>query len=140
MRDQDQKKAAAKVSPDSSPQKGEDKAATDDDVVMLESDRPQAARTSPASKQKLGTSSELAPPAKRSKKTVASTNFLGLGAQKAKAARMARKAALVGFDKSKRLKVSNSGSEIPLNQVIRFKYQKGFTQAVRTPCKIEDIV
>jgi len=69
-----------------------------------------------------------------------STNFLGLGAAKAKAARTARKAALVGFDKSKRLKVSNSGSNIPLNQVVRFKYQKGFTQAVRTPCKMEDIV
>lgn len=92
--------------------------------------------SAPLSKQKMGTSL-AAPPAKRSK--MASANFLGLGAAKAKAARTARKAALVGFDKSKTLKVSNSGSNVPFQQVIRFKYQQGFTQAVRTPCRIEDI-
>ena len=81
-----------------------------------------------------------APPAKRTKTAKASANFLGLGAAKAKAARTARKAALVGFDKSKKLKMSHTGTDIPLSQVVRFKYQKGFTQAVRTPCKIEDIV
>ena len=68
------------------------------------------------------------------------TNFLGLGAMKARAARTARNAANVGFDRTKKEKLSNTGSNIPLNKVIRFKYQKGFTQAVRTPCLIEDLL
>ena len=71
----------------------------------------------------------------------AANNFLGIGAAKAKAARTARKAAMVGFDrKSKKAKLSNSGSGIPFNQVIRFRYQKGFTQAVRTPVLSKDIL
>lgn len=68
-------------------------------------------------------------------------NFLGLNANKAKAARKARTAAIVGFEKaSKKQKVSHSGSGVPLCQVLRFKYQKGFSQAVRVPCKIEDLI
>lgn len=66
MRDQDNKKAA-QVTPDTSPQKGDkpgqDKAATD---KGLKESNGEQARTSPASKQKLGVS-EAAPPAKRSK-------------------------------------------------------------------------
>ena len=106
------------------------------DKPMYESNDTNMGAT-PLSKQKMG-ASEAAPPAKRSK--TASANFLGLGAAKAKAARTARKAALVGFNKSTTLKVSNSGSNVPFQQVFRFKYQHGFTQAVRTPCRIEDIV
>lgn len=67
-------------------------------------------------------------------------NFLGIGAAKAKAARSARKAALVGFDRGakKKKKISNTGSGVPLDEVLRFKYQKGFTQAVRLPCSRDD--
>jgi chromosome transmission fidelity protein 18 len=68
-------------------------------------------------------------------------NFLGIGAAKAKAARSARKAADVGFDRSKsRKKLSNSGSGRPIDQVLRYKYQKGFTQAVRLPCSKDDLL
>lgn len=68
-----------------------------------------------------------------------SKNFLGIGAARAKAARSARKASLVGFNKAKKQKkMSNTGSEVPLDEVIRFKYQKGFTQAVRLPCSMND--
>ena len=66
-------------------------------------------------------------------------NFLGIGAAKAKASRSARKAALVGFDRAKKKKkISNTGSGVPLDEVLRFKYQKGFTQAVRLPCSRDD--
>ena len=77
------------------------------------------------------------------KRTPAATakNFLGIGAAKAKKAKTARKAALVGFNRSnKRAKLSHSGSGRPLNEVIKFKYQKGFTQAVRVPCHMEDLL
>lgn len=40
----------------------------------------------------------------------------------------------------KRVRLNHSGSDIPLDQVVKFKYQKGFTQAVRTPCKIQDFM
>jgi len=80
--------------------------------------------------------------AAQKKRTSSNMNFLGLGAAKAKAARTARRAALVGFDRStsKKQKLSHSGSQQMLTKVIRFKYQKGFTQAVRIPCKMEDLV
>lgn len=79
------------------------------------------------------------PPSKRAKTIVATKNFLGVGAARAKAARTARKAALVGFNRTKKVKLSNSGTGLPLTQVIKFKYQKGFTQAVRAPCRVEDL-
>ena len=71
-----------------------------------------------------------------------SQNFLGIGAVKAKAARAARrKAALSGLGQRKhKIKRSHTGSGALLSQVIKFKYQKGFTQAVRLPCSKEDIV
>jgi chromosome transmission fidelity protein 18 len=48
---------------------------------------------------------------------------------------------MVGFEKpEKKQKVSHTGSGVPLSQVLRFKYQKGFSQAVRVPCKIEDLL
>ena len=72
------------------------------------------------------------------KKSLIKSNFLGIGAAKAKAARNARKAALVSGSKNK-VKLSNVGTGVPLDQVIRFKYQKGFTQAVRLPCVKGDI-
>lgn len=68
------------------------------------------------------------------------SNFLMLGAKQAKAARSARSALRAGIDRSsKRQKASHSGSGVPLTQVVRLKYVKGFTQAVRTPCYPEDL-
>lgn len=84
------------------------------------------------------------------------SNFLLLGAKKAKALRSERCAARVGlcnFDITKaptkmqhgistasdRNRLSNTGSGIPLSNVIRLKYVKGFTQAVSTPCRLEDL-
>ena len=67
-------------------------------------------------------------------------NFLGIRAAKAKEAKTARRAARVGFDRSKKIKLSNTGSGAELSTVIRFKYQKGFTQAVRAPCQLEDLL
>ena len=65
---------------------------------------------------------------------------MGIGAAKAKAARNARKVAQLGFGGRKKAekKLSNTGSGVPLESVIRFKYQKGFTQAVRVPCSKND--
>jgi len=69
----------------------------------------------------------------------ATKNFLGIGASRARAARSARKAAQVGFDRSKnKKKFSNTGSGVPLDEVIKFRFQKGFTQAVRLPCSKDD--
>ena len=63
----------------------------------------------------------------------------GRGA-KAKKAKTDRRAARVGFDRSKKVKLSNSGSGVEMTKVVRFKYQKGFTQAVRAPCQLEDLL
>lgn len=82
-----------------------------------------------------------APPSKKLKSEPALKNFLGIGAQKAKASRNARKKALVGFNNRVRAeKLTHTGSGIPLALVVRFKYQKGFTQAVRTVCQMEDLL
>jgi len=70
-------------------------------------------------------------------------NFLGIRAAKARAARTARKAAQVkGFQRndSKKVKLAHTGSGVPLAEVARFKFQKGFTQAVRKPCKFEELI
>ena len=67
-------------------------------------------------------------------------NFLSIRAAKAKEAKSARRAARVGVDRSKKVKLSNTGSGVEISKVIRFKFQKGFTQAVRAPCEIEDLI
>lgn len=75
------------------------------------------------------------------KKNLAAANFLGIGAARVKAARNARKAAQIGFNRSKNsIKLSNTGTGVPLERVLRFKYQKGFTQAVRLPCTKKDLL
>ena len=56
-----------------------------------------------------------------------------------KEAESAARAARVGFDRMKKVKLSNSGSGVEITKVIRFKYQKGFTQAVHAPCQLEDL-
>lgn len=77
---------------------------------------------------------------KKAKATVTATNFLGLGAKKAKAALTARKMARAGLERTKKQnRVANTGSGVPLAQVMRLKYTKGFTQAVRIPCRLDDL-
>lgn len=66
-------------------------------------------------------------------------NFLGVGAKRARQMKSARKAAAVGLG-SKKNKMAHTGSGLRLNEVIRLRYVKGFTQAVRTPCRREDIL
>ncbi|GFH61721.1 hypothetical protein CTEN210_18197 [Chaetoceros tenuissimus] len=96
---------------------------------------PNTSSTSTIPSKKLTTKDPKSIPKKK-----AASNFLGIGAARAKAARTARKAAQVGFDRSKgRVKYSNTGSGIIIDKVIRFKYQKGFTQAVRLPCTKRDL-
>ena len=79
-------------------------------------------------------------PAKRAKDAPVTVDFLKLGARKAKEARTARNAARVGIQRSNKNRKAHTGSGVPLSQVIRLKYVKGFTQAVRTPCKAEDLL
>ena len=74
------------------------------------------------------------------KKGAAAINFLDIGAVRARAARNARKVAQAGFGRAKKIKLCHSGSGRPLSEVVRFKYQKGFTQAVRVPCQIHELL
>ena len=76
--------------------------------------------------------------AEKRKKPVTVQNFLGIEARKSKQMRSARTAARVGMVK-RHNKLSHSGSQMPLNQVVRLKYVKGFTQAVRAPCKLDNL-
>jgi len=94
--------------------------------------------SNPAAKHKIK-EEDILPPAKRSKPNLTAQNFLGIGAMKAKQARCARKAARVGFQRSNKSKTSNTGSGVPQAQVIRLKYVKGFTEAVRTPARLDDL-
>ena len=79
-------------------------------------------------------------PVKAGSNTSAAKNFLGFQGAKAKEAKSVRRAARVGFDRSKKVKLANTGSGVVISKVIRFKYQKGFTQAVRAPCQLEDLL
>ena len=80
---------------------------------------------------------EMLPPSKKPK----TQNFLLAGARKAKAAKSKRMAERVGVNQrsSNEPKMTNTGSGVPIDQVIRLKYVKGFTQAVRTPCRLKDL-
>jgi chromosome transmission fidelity protein 18 len=77
------------------------------------------------------------PPEKRSKPTA--QNFLLLGAKRAKESKSARSAARAGFTRARDDKLSHTGSGVPFSQVLRLKYVKGFTEAVRKPCTLEDL-
>jgi hypothetical protein len=68
-------------------------------------------------------------------------NFLGIGAKKAKEMKSARRAAagLAPGRSSKKVKLAHSGSGFALDQVVKMRYVKGFTQAVRTKCRLEDL-
>eukprot|EP00980_Cylindrotheca_fusiformis_P003170 scaffold721_cov131-Cylindrotheca_fusiformis.AAC.60 len=81
------------------------------------------------------------PPPKRSRTAHSPSptkNFLGVGAKRAKLAQSARRAAAVGLG-TKTKKMAHTGSGFRLNQVIRLRHVKGFTQAVRTPCRLQDL-
>ena len=69
-------------------------------------------------------------------------SFLGMGAAKVKASRTARRAGLFATPSRSDLKnaVTYSGSGAKMNQVIIFRYQKGFTQAVRVPSRMDDFI
>jgi len=97
------------------------------------------ANAAPLALTKRNLDASSTPPSKRPKPSLTAQNFLGVGAKKAKAARSARNAARVGVELTKKCKVSHTGSGVLLSQVIRLKYVKGFTQAVRTPCRLEEL-
>ena len=78
-------------------------------------------------------------PTKRAKELPAAVDFLGISARKAKRAR-AQKASRAGIQQANKNRRSHTGSSMPLSKVIRLKYVKGFTQAVRTPCRVEDLM
>ncbi|GMH67839.1 hypothetical protein TrST_g13520 [Triparma strigata] len=88
----------------------------------------------PLAKPQAPRSAEVTPP----KATTFLTSLAGLS----KKAKNARRAASVGFAerKSKSKKLSHSGSGELLDHVIKFKHQKGFTQAVRVSSKMEDFM
>lgn len=80
-------------------------------------------------------------PVKAGSNSSAAKNFLGFRAAKAKQAKTAARAARAGHtNNTKKVKLSNSGSGVEISKVVRFKYQKGFTQAVRAPCQLEDLL
>lgn len=97
------------------------------------------ARADLPGKRKESPTAAISAKSKKSKKNA--FNFLELGAKKAKAALTARKMARAGLDcrKTKTL-LAHTGSQVPLSNVMRLKYTKGFTQAVRVPCRLEDLV
>ncbi len=80
-------------------------------------------------------------PGAKSTPSPTACNFLGLAAKKGKAAKSARRAAALGLNRlaSKKQKLAHSGSGFLLSNVVRMKYVKGFTQAVRTPCRLNDL-
>jgi chromosome transmission fidelity protein 18 len=82
-------------------------------------------------------------PLKKAKKTVSiAQNFLVAGAKQAKAARHARNAARVGslsLQRSRQETLAHTGSGKKLSEVVRLKFIKGFTEAVRIPCRMDDL-
>ncbi|KAL7501439.1 hypothetical protein ACHAWT_010408 [Skeletonema menzelii] len=106
--------------------------------VALKKDRPKEVSPSKLTKSSTTPSKSLLKP--KTGNNSAAKNFLGKRAAKAKEAKSAKRAARVGFDRSKKTKFSNTGSGVELSKVIRFKYQKGFSQAVRAPCPLEDLL
>eukprot|EP00986_Skeletonema_menzelii_P008866 scaffold3870_cov160-Skeletonema_menzelii.AAC.7 len=106
--------------------------------VALKKDRQK--EVSPSKLTKSSTTPSKSLPKPKTGNNSAAKNFLGKRAAKAKEAKSAKRAARVGFDRSKKTKFSNTGSGVELSKVIRFKYQKGFSQAVRAPCPLEDLL
>jgi hypothetical protein len=109
-------------------------------VSSAQSNPPHGIDNSPSTKrghQGDATTARL-PPAKRSKPTA--QNFLLIGAKRAKELKSARNAARVGCTpRNEGKKISHTGSGVPLARVLCLKYVKGFTEAVRKPCKLQDL-
>eukprot|EP00536_Pseudo-nitzschia_multiseries_P007223 jgi/Psemu1/286969/fgenesh1_pg.167_\ len=130
---------------------GKAKESESDAAVMAETPEPN--RMNPATKENALVSPakvtprkldrDSIPAAKYAKSTPSPTpgNFLGIAARKGKAAKSARRAAALGLNRAsgKKQKLSHTGSGFLLNHVVRMKYVKGFTQAVRTPCRLSDL-
>ena len=119
--------------------------------LLTETARREFTRTGPTpqkderpveSKKRQHASTEKENDVKRTKSSpkLDAKTFLGIQARKVKEARSAKTAARVGGSAKNRVKVSHTGSNVPLSQVVRLKYVKGFTQAVRTPCQIDDLL
>jgi len=68
---------------------------------------------------------------KKNNKPKPGLDFLTQGAQQAKKQQ---------HQKHKGPRLSNTGSRVPLTQVVKLKYVKGFTQAVRKPCRMQDLM
>ena len=96
--------------------------------------------TAKAPEKKLPSITPKKQPVKAGSNSSAAKNFLGFRAAKAKQAKTAARAARAGHTNTKKVKLSNSGSGVEISKVVRFKYQKGFTQAVRAPCQLEDLL
>lgn len=110
--------------------------------VLPENSGQNEVSVSKVNARKLNDVAASAPVPKRPKTSLSDTsakNFLGIGAKRARQMKSARKAAAVGLG-SKKNKMAHTGSGFRLNQVIRLRYVKGFTQAVRTPCRQEEIL
>jgi hypothetical protein len=94
------------------------------------------------SKSSLSSVAETVPLKKVKKNVAIAHNFLVVGAKKAKAARHARNAARVGslsLERSRQETLAHTGSGKKLSEVVRLKYIKGFTEAVRIPCRMDDL-
>lgn len=110
-------------------------------VPVEQTDKP-----NPLAKRKAADTKEGMPLKKKSKAdsptsvVPTSRNFLQIGARKALEAKSARHAARVGYDRCKQNKKSHTGSGVPLAGVLRLKFVKGYTEAVRTPCYIDELL
>lgn len=105
--------------------------------TIIEPIAPSSLNTKNKRKESPTSATDIPTSLKKAKATA--TNFLGLGAKKAKAAQTARKMARAGLDRSKtKNRLSNTGSGVRLSQAMRLKHVKGFTQAVRAPCRLDD--
>jgi chromosome transmission fidelity protein 18 len=115
----------------------------DDSDQLTKQDAPNADLIS--TKRKPDAVSLILPVTKKTKapspnSVATSHNFLLIGARKALEAKSARTAARVGYDRSKKDKKAHTGSGVPLPHVLRLKFVKGYTEAVRTPCYLKDLV
>ncbi|KAL7545023.1 hypothetical protein ACHAWF_013381 [Thalassiosira exigua] len=134
--------AAAGTKAKNEPSKSNAAAVTPDSEKKKQKEKPTTAGITPKK-----------PPKKAGGNTSAAKNFLGLRAARAKVAKSARQAARAGVfavgkgkaapgraGKTEKAKPSNTGSGADISSVVRFRYQKGFTQAVRAPCRMEDLL
>ena len=112
---------------------GEEEGDSDDGSHIISPNEKRSKPNSPASK-----AADMASPPPK-------LTFLGVNAAKVKAAAKARRAASIGFtvstnSKNKPQKMSFTGSGAKLDEVIKYQYQKGFTQAIKVGVKLGDLM